>query len=61
MMDDTDLYNEALNDLVDEWHESDSVQELYEYIGMTWEEYSDWVYDSNDIPDRIKDLIDQFS
>ncbi len=60
-MDDTDLYNEALNDLVDEWHESDSVQELYEYIGMTWEEYSDWVYDSNDIPDRIKDLIDQFS
>lgn len=60
-MDDTGLYNEALNDLVDEWHESDSVQELYEYIGMTWEEYSDWVYDSNDIPDRIKDLIDQFS
>lgn len=60
-MEDEDLYNEALNDLVDEWHESDSVQELYEYLGMTSEEYSDWVHDSNHIPDHIKDLIDQFS
>lgn len=32
-----------IDDLIDEWHESDSESELYEYLGMTFEEYTHWV------------------
>ena len=28
-----------IDDLIDEWHEGDSDLELYEYLGMTFEEY----------------------
>ena len=32
-----------LDDLIDEWHQSDSELSLAEYLGMTDEEYMDWV------------------
>ncbi|MGM0878883.1 MAG: hypothetical protein ACQEWV_30510 [Bacillota bacterium] len=34
---------EDIDDFIDEWHESDSDEEVYEYLGMTFEEYSLWV------------------
>ena len=38
-------YEEVLDDKVSEWHKSPSseTRELYEYLGMTWEEYVDWL------------------
>lgn len=33
-----------VNGLVDAWHEDeDTTLELHEYLGMTWEEYVQWV------------------
>lgn len=32
-----------IDDRVDEWHKGDSELPLHEYLGMTWEEYSDFV------------------
>ena len=31
----------TLDDFIDEWHNSDSDQPLFDYLGMTYEEYSD--------------------
>jgi hypothetical protein len=35
--------NEEMDDMVDSWHESDGSQTIYEYMGMTREEYGYWV------------------
>ncbi|MHA0318230.1 hypothetical protein ACXY7D_06405 [Sphingomonas melonis] len=32
-----------IDDYVDGWHESDSTQELHEFLGMRWDEYTLWV------------------
>lgn len=47
-----DVMSDEVGDFVEKWHNSPSGIEIYEYLGMTWEEYSLWV--SN--PDYI-DLI----
>jgi len=31
------------DDKIDEWHESDSELKLYEYLGLTFEQYKDWI------------------
>lgn len=38
-------YEEVLNDRVSEWHNSDNTETrpLHEYLGMTKEEYADWL------------------
>jgi hypothetical protein len=38
---------ESIHDRIDEWHESTSTQEvpLPEYLGMTEQQYSDWLRD----------------
>jgi DNA-directed RNA polymerase specialized sigma subunit len=44
------LENDAVknfDDLIEEWHNSNSEMEIYEYIGMTKEEYFKWVEDGN--------------
>lgn len=38
-----DALLEEIEDYVDEWHESDSTEELYEYLGLAKEEYAIWV------------------
>ena len=43
----------TLNDLIDQWHESDSVKDLYEILGTTQKEFADWVGDSRKFPDSI--------
>ena len=37
------MTNKEIDDLIDEWHEGDSDLELYEYLGMTFEEYAKFV------------------
>lgn len=32
----------SLDDLVEEWHDNDDPRPLHEYLGMTWEQYSEW-------------------
>lgn len=32
-----------LDELVAEWHESDDPRPLHEALGMTWEQYAEWV------------------
>jgi len=34
-----------IDDFVDKWHGGQSTDELYEYLGMTFDEYSLWVAD----------------
>lgn len=38
-----DALLEEIDDYIDEWHESDSKEELHDYLGMTFEEYGIWV------------------
>jgi len=38
-----ELIEEELNDLIDEWHNSDTTEEIWEHIGMTEEEYAKFV------------------
>lgn len=38
-----DVMSDEIEDFVEEWHGSDSNVEVYEYLGLTWEEYSLWV------------------
>jgi len=47
-----DVMSDEIEDFVGRWHESESDQEIYEYLGMTWDEYSLWMTN----PDYI-DLI----
>ena len=47
-----DVMSDEIEDFVGFWHNSDSTDDLHDYLGMSWEEYSLWVSD----PDYI-DLI----
>lgn len=38
-----DALLEEIEDFIDEWHEGDSEEELYEFLGMTKQEYAIWV------------------
>ena len=37
----------SIDDLIDEWHDSDSELQLHEYLGWSEEDYRKWVYDPN--------------
>jgi len=38
------LTEDEINDLIDNWHTMENCdQELYEFLQMTWEEYSKYV------------------
>jgi len=45
-----ELLIDDIDDIVDEWHESDSESELFEYLGMTQQEYRLWVHDPDILP-----------
>jgi hypothetical protein len=34
---------DEIDDFVSKWHASDGGEELHEFLGMTWQEYSLWV------------------
>lgn len=44
---DGEAFLEEIDDYIDEWHDSDTDQEIYEYLGMTEEEYGLWVEDDS--------------
>jgi hypothetical protein len=33
---------DEIDDYIELWHDSDSLLELHEYLGLTWEEYRMW-------------------
>ncbi len=46
-----DVLEDEIDDFVDQWHEDeDTTQELHEYLGMTWEEYSAWATKPSILP-----------
>jgi len=46
---------ENIHDLIDEWHEGDSNQELHEFLGFTFEEYARWV-ETDEFPSSTSSL-----
>lgn len=46
--DDTRL--KAFEDAIDAWHGSDSEQSLHEHLGLTWDQYCDYV-EHGDVPE----------
>ena len=44
---------EDIDDFVDNWHDSDSELQLYEYLGMTHDEYKLWL----EKPESLKFII----
>jgi hypothetical protein len=47
------VLSDEIDDFVERWHDNDSTEEIYEYLGLTFEEYSLWVSD----PDNIDIII----
>ena len=45
-----ELLLDDIDDIVDEWHDSDTTEELYEYLGMTQQEYRLWIHDPDILP-----------
>lgn len=37
------MTDDKFDELVDEWHESESKLPLHEYMGMTWEQYCEFI------------------
>ncbi len=44
---------DEIEDFIESWHASDSDAEIYEFLGMTFEEYSLWASD----PDTIELIL----
>jgi hypothetical protein len=47
---------ESIDDYVEEWHLSDSTKTIYEYLGLTWEEYGRWIVN----PSSLKITLDKY-
>lgn len=46
-----DVLEDEIDDFVDKWHEDEeSNLELYEYLGMSWDEYSVWATKPSILP-----------
>jgi hypothetical protein len=41
---------DTIDDVVDEWHRGTSPLPLSEYLGMTHEEYADWLQHADALP-----------
>ena len=48
---------EQIDDMIDQWHRSDSNVELHEYLGWSWYDYQMWVLDPTFIPESQNDEI----
>ena len=46
------LTQEQIDDKVDEWHNSNTNMLLHEYLGMTWDEYKEYI-ENNIIADSV--------
>ena len=45
---------EDIDDFVDAWHEGDSALELHEALGLTWDEYAQWVAQPDILPSILE-------
>lgn len=46
-----DVLEDEIDDFVENWHEDeDTTQELHDYLGMSWEEYSVWAAKPSILP-----------
>jgi hypothetical protein len=45
---------EDIDDFIDQWHENPGNQSLHEFLGMTRDEYANWVADSSALPAIVK-------
>lgn len=48
-----EVLSDEIEDFVEAWHESDSLMDIHDYLGMTFDEYSLWVSD----PDAIDTIL----
>ena len=44
---------EDIDDFVDSWHDGSDDRQIHDYLGLTWEEYSNWVI----APDSLNHII----
>lgn len=45
-----DAFLDEIDDFIDTWHDNENIPKeisLHDYLGMTWDEYSLWVNDSD--------------
>lgn len=42
--------DELINNMVDDYHNSDTELEIFEYLGITQEEYRSWVKNPDNLP-----------
>ncbi|MFT6550018.1 MAG: hypothetical protein ACJA1I_000044 [Zhongshania marina] len=46
-----DVLEDEIDEFVENWHEDEnSTQEIHEYLGMSWEEYSVWAIKPSILP-----------
>jgi len=43
--------NKRLDEMVEEWHTSETPLTLAQYLRMTWTEYSEWTMNHKSIPE----------
>lgn len=49
------ITEKVIDNHIDKWHNGESGGEhLHEYLNMTWDEYTTWVNNPNEIPEWIK-------
>lgn len=48
---------DEIDDFIDEWHEGGYDAKLHEFLGMTWNEYSAWVANPEELRCIIADYI----
>lgn len=39
----SDEMEDAIDDLIDRWHNGEGPEHLHDWLGMTWDEYGRWV------------------
>lgn len=49
-----DVLIDEIDDYIDVWHESDSNEEIYDFLGMSQNEYRLWVEDETILKEIIK-------
>lgn len=46
-----------VDDYVEKWHQGDSEEDLHDYLGLTWNEYIEWVAHNSYLQEIIDDRM----
>lgn len=49
---------ETIDDLISEWHDSETTLSLHEYLGLSVEEYATWV-NTSELPKNENKTVDK--